>query len=233
MPASLDGPVQSSAHHVSNAGGYRGAGPAGESAADSSADVICPATSSTVRGSTANVSTTEQEERAQFHQREHVADATSDAGGPKQEEASGGGTRPSSAADHQDSAGNIGLGHAVLAAAQELVHHCQIPGVSEAAIAVCMMANLVTDSRENARASESRLRQCSTVVMALKRAAKVVDQVSGQHVVCWIFCAQLVWGELFSWLSLTCASMTLAVFFAKYCPCPGRGNYWGGSAWDD
>ncbi|CAM9581545.1 unnamed protein product, partial [Scytosiphon promiscuus] len=60
--------------------------------------------------------------------------------------------------------------------AHELAQHCQIPGISEAAAAVYIMTKLVTDSRESSRASESRLRQCRTIVMALKRAAKVAGK---------------------------------------------------------
>lgn len=97
--------------------------------------------------------------------------------GPELDEASRGpGT--SSSADRQNSAGDIGLGNAVLAAAQELARSCQVPGVSKAAAAVCIVANMVTDSCENDRASESRLRQCHTIVMALKRAAKVAEKVT-------------------------------------------------------
>ena len=40
------------------------------------------------------------------------------------------------------------------------------------------MANLVTDNRENTRASETRLRQCRTVILALRRATKVAEQVN-------------------------------------------------------
>ena len=83
----------------------------------------------------------------------------------------------SPAASRNNSAGNIGLGHAVLAAAQELAHHCQVPGISEAASVVCIMANLVTDSRDVSSGSESRLRQCRSIVVVLKRAEKVVDLV--------------------------------------------------------
>ncbi|CAM9226240.1 unnamed protein product [Ectocarpus sp. 12 AP-2014] len=67
-----------------------------------------------------------------------------------------------------------GLGQAVLAAAQELAWSCQIPGVSEAAGALCIMANLFTDSRDIDQASKSRLRQCHSIVLALERADKVV-----------------------------------------------------------
>ncbi|CAM9364466.1 unnamed protein product, partial [Pylaiella littoralis] len=161
--AALEGDVQPSAEHAAKDCRAR-------LASDGSAEKLPAATTST-----ANLSTAERDELSQFHQRDRAKDAAPVSSELKPEQASSGGPGASSAADHQNSA-DIGLGRAVLAAAQELAHHCQIPGVSEAATAVCMMANLVTDSRDNARASESRLRQCSTVVMALKRAAKVADK---------------------------------------------------------
>ncbi|CAN0186405.1 unnamed protein product [Ectocarpus sp. 6 AP-2014] len=165
LPAAsaLDGEVEASAEHAAKDCRAR-------LASDGSAEKLPAATTST-----ANLSTAERDEVSQFHQRERVAGAAPVSGELKPEEASSGGPGASSGPDHPNSA-DIGLGRAVLAAAQELAHHCQIPGVSEAATAVCMMANLVTDGRDNTRASESRLRQCSTVVMALKRAAKVADK---------------------------------------------------------
>lgn len=174
-PAALDGQVQPSAEHAENAA----EGCSARLTSDGSAEkFVAATTASTATTSTANLSTAERDELSQFHQRERERVVAAPVSGePKPEEASGGGTGASSAADHQNSA-DIGLGRVVLAAAQELAHHCQIPGVSEAATAVCMMANLVTDGRDNARASETRLRQCSTVVVALKRAAKVADRVS-------------------------------------------------------
>ena len=176
-PLSFDGQVQWSDGHAKNAATAaaaedRGAGLAGEGATGDSAEKLSAATP------TAYVSTSKRDELAQLYQRECVAGAAPAAGGPKPDEASGGGPGSSPAANRRKSAGDIRMGHAVLAAALELVHHCQIPGVSEAATAVCIMANLVTDNRENAGASESRLRQCSTIVMALKRAAKVAEKVS-------------------------------------------------------
>lgn len=194
-PAALDGKVQSSAQRAKNAAAAaaaaaddRGAVLAGNDAADCSAEKSLMATTGTsvATTSTANVSTAEREELAHFHQRQRGADAVPISGGSKPEEAPGGGigtssSSSSSSTDRQSSAGDIGLGHAVLAVAQELARSCQIPGVSEAAGAVCIMANLVADGRENARASETRLRQCTTVVMALKRAAKVAEKVSCQH----------------------------------------------------
>lgn len=150
------------------------------------------APASIAAASTASVSTTGRNELAQFHQRQRVASSSSLAGGRKPQEPLGRAPGASSAAydnnsNGNDSGGVIGLGVAVLAAAQELAQLCQIPGVSEAATAVCMVANLVANSRDSARASETRLRQCSTIVMALKRAAKMAEKVSWKRVVCFIF----------------------------------------------
>ena len=160
-------------------GEYEARGQAEPTAATAS---IATTSASIATTSTANLSTAEREELAEFHQRQHAGCADPVSGEPRGNDATGGGapvTTPG--ADPLDSAGDIGLGQAVLVAAQELAHHCQIPGVSEAAGAVCIMANLVTDSRDNARASETRLRQCRTIVMALKRAARVADKVSWQQ----------------------------------------------------
>ncbi|CAM9729911.1 unnamed protein product, partial [Ectocarpus fasciculatus] len=168
-PASvaLDGQVQPSAGHAENAAG---GGSSARRASDGSAEKL----SAVATISTATLSTAERDEVSRFHQGELEAAPVS--GGPGREEASSGGGPGASAAADRQSPADIGLGRAVLAAAQELAHHCQIPGVSEAANAVLMIMNLVTDSRDNARASELRLRQCSTVVLALKRAAKVADK---------------------------------------------------------
>ena len=129
--------------------------------------------------STANMSTAEQEEVAQFRQSQRAADAV--AGGPTPEEALGGdtgGTAASSSASRRSSGSDVGLGQAVLAAALELAMSCQIPGVSEAAGVLCIMANLFTDSHDIDQASKSRLRQCRLIVLALQRADKVVAKVS-------------------------------------------------------
>lgn len=183
IPATLGGRVQSSGDHAKSvtAAEYRGAEFAGEHAAGGSAEKSLEATTSTATGSTTNTSTAERDELARFHQNHCVGDAAIvSAGGPKLEKVLGGGPGGSSVAERKGSSGDIGLGQAVLAAARELAHHCQIPGVSEAAGAVCMMANLVVDGRESDRASISRLRQCRSIVVALKRAAKVADKVSRQ-----------------------------------------------------
>ena len=141
-------------------------------------------TTSTATNSTANVSTVERAELAEFHRQQVGAAADGRVAGEARPEqapgAAGGGVGPSSAeaVDRPNSSGDIGLGQAVLAAAQELARSCQVPGISEAAGVLCIMANLFTDSRENDKASESRLRQCRSIVLALKRAEKVVGKVS-------------------------------------------------------
>lgn len=150
---------------------------ADEDAAGGSAEKPMTATNSIALASTADVSTTARDKFAHFRQSRRAADVASVAGRPKPGETSDSRHEAFSAADGQTSAGDIGLGQAVLAAAQELARQCQVPGVSEAAAAVCIMANLVTDSHENERASESRLRHCRAIVMALERAAKVAEKV--------------------------------------------------------
>ena len=144
---------------------FIGAGLAGEE------DATAATSFATV--STANMSTVEQEEVAQFRQRQLPADAVA-IGPTKEGEALG----ASSSTSRRGSNGDIGLGQAVLAAAQELARSCQIPGVSEAAGVLCIMANLFTDSRDIDQASKSRLRQCRSIVLALTRADKVVAKVS-------------------------------------------------------
>lgn len=186
-PAALAVPVTPRTEHGTDAVGDCGTGLAGEDTADRSASPFyiyreksiyeeqsLITTSSVATTSVADVSAGERAELAVFHHRESAASTTR---GPQPEEVSGG-SEASSATDRKKPAGDIGLGHAVLVAAQELAHRCQVPGVSEAAAVVCIMANLVTDSRENDSGSDSRLRQCRSIVMVLKRAAKVVGKVS-------------------------------------------------------
>ncbi|CAM9381942.1 unnamed protein product, partial [Ectocarpus sp. 4 AP-2014] len=153
-----------------------------------SAAVLPPAeksttdTASTATHSTANVSTHERAELAAFQQRQGVLEAAPISSGSRPVPASGssggggGGRDDSSAADRPNSSDDLGLGHAVLGAAQELARHCQVPGISEAAAVLCIMANLFTDNRENDRANDSSLKQCRSIVMALKRAEKVVGK---------------------------------------------------------
>ena len=168
-----------------------------EDAAVGSANKSLTAISSIATAST-NMSTAEQEEICQFRQGQRAADAAPDAGGPTPEGETpvgggGGGTGASSssaAASRQGSASDIGLRQAVLAAAQELARSCQIPGVSEAAGAVYIMANLYSDSHANDKASTLRLRQCRSMVVALKRADKVVGKVCRERAG---LCSERLW----------------------------------------
>ncbi|CAN0344441.1 unnamed protein product, partial [Ectocarpus sp. 6 AP-2014] len=107
--SALDGEVEASAEHAAKDCRAR-------LASDGSAEKLPAATTST-----ANLSTAERDELSKFHQRERVAGAAPVSGELKPEEASSSGPGASSAADHQNSA-DIGLGRAVLAAAQELAH---------------------------------------------------------------------------------------------------------------
>ncbi|CAM9813426.1 unnamed protein product, partial [Ectocarpus sp. 6 AP-2014] len=68
---------------------------------------------------------------------------------------------------------SVGVGQAVLVLAQELAHHCQVPGVSEVATLVSLLVNLVTDSCDNSGGSDGRLRQCRSIIVLLNRADKV------------------------------------------------------------
>ncbi|CAN0560046.1 unnamed protein product, partial [Ectocarpus sp. 12 AP-2014] len=65
---------------------------------------------------------------------------------------------------------------AVLAAAEELAHHCQIPGVSEAATVVSILVHLVTDSRDSLSRGDGAVKRCRSIVMMLERAAKVLGK---------------------------------------------------------
>ncbi|CAM9214903.1 unnamed protein product, partial [Ectocarpus sp. 8 AP-2014] len=154
-----------------------GAGGGGTGASTAAGGTTTTDTTSTATNSTANVSTAERAELAEFHRQQvgAVGGTSSVGSGPRPEEASGGGRAataatgaPSAEADRQNSAGDIGLRQAVLAAAQELARSCQVPGISEAAGVLCIMAN--------DKASDSRLRQCRSIVLALKRAEKVVGK---------------------------------------------------------
>ncbi|CAM9415830.1 unnamed protein product [Ectocarpus fasciculatus] len=173
VPRSAPTAVVFGAAEDRDAAGHRGEGGA---AVLTSAKTSTMDTTSTATHSTTNLSTYERAELA-------VPEAASVASGPRREQASvggggggGGGREASSAADHPNSSDDLGLGHAVLGAAQELARHCQVPGISEAAGVLCIMANLFMDSRDNDRESDSRLRQCRSIVMALERAEKVVGK---------------------------------------------------------
>ncbi|CAM9849898.1 unnamed protein product [Ectocarpus sp. 6 AP-2014] len=186
VPRSAPTAVVLGAAEDGDAGGLEGEGSA---AVLPSAEKSTTDTTSTATHSTANVSTHERAELAVFQQRQDVLEAAPVASGSLPVPASGssggvggvdvgddGARETSSAADRQNSSEDLGLGHAVLGAAQELARHCQVPGISEAAAVLCIMANLFTDNRENDRENDSRLRQCRSIVMALKRAEKVVGK---------------------------------------------------------
>ncbi|CAM9297409.1 unnamed protein product [Ectocarpus sp. 12 AP-2014] len=177
VPRSAPTAVVLGAAEDRDAAGLRGEGIA---AVLPSAEKSTTDTTSTATHSTANVSTHERAELAVFQQRQGVLEADPVASGsrrvPPSGSSGGGGREDSSAADRPNSSDDLGLGHAVLGAAQELARHCQVPGISEAAAVLCIMANLFTDNRENDRANDSRLKQCRSIVMALKRAEKVVGK---------------------------------------------------------
>lgn len=145
-----------------DSGAALGSGGAEESAAERSL-------AATV--STANMSTAEQAERAQFYDGQSVASAESvDVDGSV-----GMGT---STSGRRGSRGGIGLGEAVMEAAQNLAHHCQIPGVSEAAAVVSTLVTLVSDRRDIKSGGDSNLRKCRSIVKVLERASKVAGKVS-------------------------------------------------------
>ncbi|CAN0451135.1 unnamed protein product, partial [Ectocarpus sp. 12 AP-2014] len=87
----------------------------------------------------------------------------------------------SSAAGRRGSCSDVGVGRAVMNAAQELAQRCQIPGVSEAAAMVSILVNLVADSRDSNNRGDATLKQCRSVVMALERAATVAGEVSTRY----------------------------------------------------
>ncbi len=187
VPPSASAPFDGGggANAAASASEYGGAGLADEEDAPvGSEGKSRTAISSIATTSTANMLRAEREELSQFRQRQRAADAARVAGEPKPEgEASGGGggTEAFPVTSGQSSASDLRLRQAVLVAAQELAASCQIPGISEAARAVCIMVNLFSDSRENDRASTSRLRQCRSMVFVLTRADEVVGKVSRQH----------------------------------------------------
>lgn len=85
---------------------------------------------------------------------------------------------PSPSTDRRAPSDCVGLGQAVGDAAHELARNCHIPGVSEAAAAVAILVNLVTDNRDTKNCTEASLRRCRSIVMMLQRAAKVLGKVS-------------------------------------------------------
>ncbi|CAB1102896.1 unnamed protein product [Ectocarpus sp. CCAP 1310/34] len=82
---------------------------------------------------------------------------------------------PAPAPDGRRRASNgFGYGEAILVAAEDLAHHCQIPGISEAATAVSILIHLVLDNRD--LTSSAGVKRCRSIVMMLERAAKVLGK---------------------------------------------------------
>ena len=139
----------------------------------------------TATTSTANMSTAERADVLPVYEGQRVARAAP-AG------ADGVGFDSSSASDRRGSRGGIGLGEAVMEAAENLAYHCQIPGVSEAASVVSTLVKLVSDSRDISSGGDSNLRQCRSIVRTLERASTVAGRVS-------LRCSPLLHGSVF-WL---------------------------------
>lgn len=81
-----------------------------------------------------------------------------------------GGSRPNPAR-------GLGIRHAVICAAQEVSLASQIPGVSEVARLVIVLMNLMKDNAELTGAVESTVKRCRSVLLLVKRAADVLDEV--------------------------------------------------------
>lgn len=134
------------------------------------AEVVLPTEKSSLHAtnSTANVSTKERN------------DLAGTAIPPENDPVPGDGGAPSMAGVRRTSDGGVGYGQAVMAAAQELAQHCQIPGVSEAVTAVSILVRLVSGNRDYAVRSDAGVKRCWSIVMVLERAAKVLGKASGQ-----------------------------------------------------
>ncbi|CAM9360961.1 unnamed protein product [Scytosiphon promiscuus] len=128
--------------------------------------------SRTAINSSAEASAIERAELNRFLLGQNAARATAVAGhGTSGDVAESGGSPEAGRRARNE---GFGLGDAVLNAAQELANHCQTPGISEAATAVSILVNLVSDSRDGD--SDARIRQCRAIVMMLERAAKVTGK---------------------------------------------------------
>ncbi len=129
----------------------------------------------TATTSIASISTAEQAELGQYYQRVASAASVVDEDGTP---GGAGNDIASSTSGQRGSRGDIGLGEVVLDAAKYLAHHCQIPGVSEAASVVSTLVTMVSDRRDIQSGGDSNLRQCRSVVRMLERASKVAGRVS-------------------------------------------------------
>lgn len=75
------------------------------------------------------------------------------------------------------SGGSVGVARAVMEAARDLAQSSPILGVSEAATAVSILVDLVTNSKDNQSGGEERLKRCRSIVVLLQRASKVLGKV--------------------------------------------------------
>lgn len=123
-----------------------------------------PLLSTAATNSTANLSTHERGEVAAMAFNPGDDPVASDSGAP------------STASSRRTSSG-VGYSQAVVAAAQELAQHCQIPGVSEAATVVSILVRLVSDHQDDLGRGDAKVKRCRSIVMMLERAAKVLGKV--------------------------------------------------------
>ncbi|CAM9529744.1 unnamed protein product, partial [Ectocarpus fasciculatus] len=133
------------------------------------AEVVLPTEQSSLHGRSSSVNMSTEERNA-------LADTVIP---PENGPVPGDSGAPLMAGVRRTSDGGVGYGQAVMAAAQELAEHCQIPGVSEAATAVSILVRLVSDSRENAGRGDDGVKRCRSMIMILERAAKVLGKASG------------------------------------------------------
>lgn len=75
------------------------------------------------------------------------------------------------------STGRRELARVIGEAALDLAHNSQIAGVSQAAEAVSILVNLLTDDQNNKMSNEASLRRCRSIVVMLTRATKVLGKV--------------------------------------------------------
>ncbi|CBJ30846.1 similar to CG1848-PA, isoform A/ leucine rich repeat protein [Ectocarpus siliculosus] len=174
LPKSEENPRRRTRDKNKSGGGTRaadsGRGRGGDDAAENGGGCVAAAEQSllslTTTNSTADMSTEERtaEVAGLRFSAEGKGDSAPSAAAPSPAAAPAGGRRRTSC--------GIGYGQAVLAAAEELVHNCQIPGVCEAATAVSILIRLVLDSRD--LTSSPGVKRCRSIVTMLQRAAKVV-----------------------------------------------------------
>lgn len=175
-PAGFTGLSQWDTEHTTDSFEDNGVGHHGaDTAVNSEEKTSLRGTTAVATASRAHSSTDESAELERLHPIPSMAGAASAAGRPQSGGASGGGA--SSLAERQRPPSHFGVGNAVLAAINELANQCEIPGFSEAAEVVRILANLVKDCRDNDSASGVRLRQCRSMLLLLRRAAEVVDKV--------------------------------------------------------